>query len=208
MTPLDLAKLNALAYASPLGWTHYWVIDEVIVCHTVVDGQDVLVLPGSRTALDWMRDMNAMPVWHHNLGFVHAGFLMGLDDVYAEVKSVVKNPLITGHSLGGSRARILAGMFAYDAFPVDTLCVFGSPKPAFINLQRIITKSGMKHLSFRNRNDPVPTVPFTMDLIFQYCHTEDWVAVDAAPTPDDLEPLRDHHIGLYIQGLTALFPPV
>lgn len=198
---LILAQLSSDIYASPDVFDKYWVADDVIVGLKVVDGVNVIVLRGSLTAEDWLRDGCAVPVWHEKLGFVHAGFMQGMDDVFTEVcKALDEKPIeITGHSLGGSRARDLAALFTVNKIQVQQLCTFGSPKPAFINLARIIQKSGMAHFSYRNRNDVVPTLPHLLPF---WEHTEPYVALDAAPEVDNLEPLRDHSIALYIKALT------
>jgi hypothetical protein len=179
-----------------------WTYDNVVVGLAGIDDVDVLVLRGSAKAEDWMRDACAVPEWHPQLGFCHAGFLAGMDDVFAEVRTAVGAKVaITGHSLGGARARILAGLFACNGVPIDTLCVFGSPKPAFVNLARIVEKSGINHSSYRNRNDVVPTVPLTFAPVLDFVHTEQWTDLNAAPDAANLEPLRDHSIDLYVQGL-------
>ncbi len=203
ITPLLLAQLSAKIYDDATDWLHYLEIDGVIVGHAKDGDTDILVLRGSATAEDWLRDGNAIPAWHPDLGMVHTGFIVGMDAVFAQVQSLVGPKVaITGHSLGGARARILAAMFAYKKLPVEMLCVFGSPKPAFMNLARIISKSGMVHLSYRNRNDVVPTLPLTLPLLLDYEHTEQWTSVNAAPALDCLEPLRDHSSVLYVQALS------
>jgi|ERR1700679_1435859 len=212
-TDLDYANLCAKVYAVDAStdkfWTHYWCVEDVVCGHVLQDGIDYLVFRGSVTPEDWMRDMNAIPVWHPNIGFVHAGFFAGLDTLYPIVKAVISGGVtILGHSLGAARACDMSGLFAEDCSsnklpcPVKTLVTFGQPRPAFINLKRIIDKAGIVHRSYRNRNDPVPEVPFPFPLPF--IHTEDYISLDAAPSPTDLEPLRDHHIQLYIQGVTTL----
>ncbi len=180
-----------------------WTCDGVVIGLATINGADVLVLRGSVTAGDWLRDFAAVPVWHDKLGFVHAGFAVGMDDAFAEVRAAVgPRVVITGHSLGGARARILAALFAVHGIAVEQLCVFGCPKPAFVNLSRIIAKSGMQHDSYRNRNDVVPTVPLTLAPFLDFVHTEGWTVCDAAPTDTDLTPLRDHECALYIKALT------
>lgn len=205
-TPLQLATLSNAIYSSLAGFDMSWEQDGVVVGLVRAEETDVLVLRGSLTAEDWIRDAEALPVWHDKLGFVHAGFLAGMDAVFQEVATVVRpNIAVTGHSLGGARARILAAMFAVNGISVDMLCVFGSPKPAFVNLARVIQKSGMLHQSYRNRNDVVPMVPGMLPL---WQHTEDWISLDAAPDVGNLEPLRDHSCALYVAALTALAGPV
>jgi fermentation-respiration switch protein FrsA (DUF1100 family) len=203
ITPLQCAQQSARIYSDPTGWLHYWTFDDVVVGHVQVDGADVLALRGSVTIEDWMRDAAAIPVWHDKLGFVDAGFLAGMDDVFAEVRAAVGPKLtITGHSLGGARARILAGLFACAGIAVEQLTVFGSPKPAFANLARVIKKSGMLHASYRFFNDIVPTVPFTIAPCFDFVHTEDWIALAGHSGQSDLGPLRDHSVINYIDALS------
>jgi hypothetical protein len=200
-----LAGLCNDLYAGADGFVQVWTQDDVVVGLARVDGADVLVLRGSMTAEDWLRDFEAVPEWHPQLGYCHSGFLRGMDDVFASARAIVGPAVaITGHSLGGARARILAGLFAVNGLPVAQLCTFGAPKPAFVNLARIIQKSGMVHSSYRNRRDVVPTVPLTVWPFFEFVHSEDWTACDAAPEATNLEPLRDHSCALYVKALTTL----
>lgn len=197
VTRLMMAEACSNLYERDTGWDHYWAIDDVVVAHQHIDDTDLLVLRGSLTAGDWVRDALAVPVWHDQLGFVHAGFLKGMDEVFAEVRKVVgPKVVITGHSLGGARARILAALFAVDGLRSGVLHTFGSPKPGFMNLARIVQKSGWEHSSDRNRNDIVPTLA----MLPYWEHTEPWTPVNAAPAEDDLAPLRDHSMALYFQA--------
>lgn len=207
LSPLLMACASDEIYTAPSSvYDHYWEIGGVVLGHKVVDNTDLLVLRGSATAEDWVRDATAIPKWHPQLGFCHAGFLEGMDEVYAAVRQMVTKRLaISGHSLGGSRARILAALFAAYGFPCAggslQLCTFGAPKAGFINHARVIQKSGMEHASYRNRNDIVPILPFLIPL---WEHSEPWIHVDAAPADDDFEPLRDHSSALYVQALTPI----
>lgn len=202
VTPLALAQLSSKIYSSS-DFDNYWIIDDVVVGHNRVGDTDVLVLRGSLTAEDWLRDACAVPEWHQQLGFCHSGFLDGMDHVFEEVRALVgQRVAITGHSLGGARSRILAGLFAYNKIPVDNLTVFGSPKPAFINLARIIQKSGMAHSSYRFGRDIVPDVPLSIEPFLNFTHTESYATLDGHSDPDDFSPLRDHGIANYIAALT------
>lgn len=194
-TAYTLAQLCNLIYDQTEGWDDYWSLNDVVIARS----GNTLVLRGSVTTEDWLRDGDAVPIWHAQLGFVHRGFLTGMDEVYAEVKNKVQPGFaITGHSLGGARARILAALFAVNGMPPARVVTFGSPKPAFINLRRIFEKSPIEHISYRNRNDVVPMLPPLSDFV----HTESWTAVDAAPAINNLEPLRDHSMELYCKALT------
>jgi len=206
MTPLEICEYARGIYSPvPAGmFDKTFEVGCVVFGHAKVGDVDVLALRGSENADDWFHDLTFIPEWHRQLGFVHAGFLHDMDDVFAAVRGIVGSKvIITGHSLGGARARILAALFAYNGVPVDTVCVFGSPKPAFTNLARIIQKSSIKHLSFRNRNDIVPCMPLTIEPFLDFVHTEDWMPISAAPAETNLEPLRDHGIDLYAQGLAV-----
>lgn len=202
-----MAQASNNIYDSEIGYDHYWELNDVVVAHQRIEDEDLIILRGTKTAQDCMRDAEAIPVWHDKLGFCHSGFLLGMDEVFAEVRKVVnKKVRITGHSLGGARARILAALFVVNPSPCEgtslSVCTFGSPKPGFINLARIIQKSGMEHSSYRNRNDIVPMVPAILPL---WEHTEPWILLDASPDNDDFEPLRDHSSSLYVTGVEKLF---
>jgi len=199
-----LAVLSGQMYSDSTNWANFWEKDDVVAGHLQEDGFDIIVLRGSLTAEDWVRDATAIPVWHPELGHVHAGFMTGMEDVYSEISQVLKNKtIITGHSLGGARARLLAGLFAIRRPGIcSQVITFGSPKPAFVNLARIIEKSGMGHFSYRNRNDVVPTLPLSVFPFLDFVHTEQWLVLNESPENSNMEALRDHSISLYIKALS------
>lgn len=205
ISPIVLIGLCNDLYTNPEKLDKLYEFDG---CHAAIKhagDTDVIVLRGSLDAIDWMRDAEAFPIWDPRIGFVHSGFMAGMNDVLAAVAiDALPKLAITGHSLGGARARILAALLAYNTRPVTQCCVFGSPRPGFAGLTRILQKSGTPLASYRNCEDPVPLVPFMGGL---YCHPDKWTGLDAHSAPDDLEPLRDHHGARYLEGLTALYPP-
>lgn len=190
---VQLAQACQALYASiapaAAGGISYEVTGSTIVCR------------GSQSADDWLADFDAIPFWTP-LGFVHMGFWLGMPALFDAVKGI-PNPTITGHSLGGAHARVLAGLFCLAGLPVAELVTFASPRPAFPNLQRVIEKSGIVHRSYRFHNDPVPLVPFPLALM-PWTHTEEWIALDGTTEPENLDPLRDHSITNYIDMLTVL----
>lgn len=203
ITPLLLAQACADIYTAdpaPL-FTNVWNFSGTVAGHRKLDGVNVIAFRGSQSATDWIMDASALPVWEPRLGFVHGGFLVGVNDVFIAASLIDGPVVLTGHSLGAARARICAGLFAYYQRPALQCVVFGSPKPAFANLRRILEKSGTLMRSYRNSNDPIPLVPFGAGL---YEHTDEWIPLTVHAAPDDLEPLRDHKLALYMQGLTAL----
>lgn len=183
-------------------WHNYWEHEEVHVGHYRAGESDVLVFRGSAEPLDFIRDAEGWPVFHSQLGFLHAGFARHMDDVLAETREHLGDRVvITGHSLGGARARILAALRVVHGLPVDQVCTFGSPRPGFVNVSRIIQKSGMVHESYRNRHDPVPLVPGIMPL---WEHPEPWIELNEAPAVNAFDPLRDHSSQLYAAGLKKM----
>lgn len=200
-----LAQVCADAYAdAPSGFDHVWEFAGTHVAHRKLPNAEVVVFRGSLDAVDWMRDAEAIPLWDPRLGFVHGGFMVGLNDALVAVNLLSTPPgalVLTGHSLGGARARLLAALLAYSGTPAAQVTVFGSPRPGFANVRRVLEKSGTELASFRNRNDPVPLVPYAGGL---YEHTDQWVPLDAPSPPGNFGPLRDHHIARYQEGLAKL----
>ena len=91
---------------------------------------------------------------------LHEGFGASAKRVYAELKPLLKPEYkinVTGHSLGGATALVLAMFLDKDQFKVEQVVTFGQPKVtnvsgantiAHINLIRVVTP-----------NDLVPLVP-------------------------------------------------
>lgn len=188
-----LAQISALIYDQVEGWDNYWVIEDVVVARI----GNTIVFRGSATMDDWLHNADMVPQWHSTLGYCHRGFLAHLDVVFDIVKEHVQEGFqITGHSLGGARARLLGGLFIVNNKPPKSVVTFGAPKPAFVNLRRLYEKSTCDHVSFKNRNDIVVTLPHAFD----YVHTENYIEVNAAPAEDNFDALRDHSSLLYVKA--------
>lgn len=201
-----LAAACADSYDPNASWENEWDLNGTHLAHRKTGDVDLIVFRGSHNLNDWMNDFEAVPQWDDRLGFVHNGFMEGMNEALAAVLAIASpRVVVTGHSLGGARARILAALLAYSGRPVEKCTVFGSPRPAFANLARVLQKTKTPLASYRNRNDPVPLVPYLGGL---YQHPDAWVAVSCAPADDDVSPLRDHHIGLYLTALKAVPEPV
>lgn len=201
LTDGRLAEMCAASYDAEATWDQTWEFEGTHVTRRKAGDVDVIVFRGTACADDWIRDAEAFPVWDGRLGFVHKGFMVGMDEALAAVLATCSRVIVTGHSLGGARARILAALLAFHSRPVERCVVFGSPRPAFVNLARVLQKSKTPLASYRNRNDPVPLVPFFGGL---YQHPDAWKELSGAPDCDDFDPLRDHGMALY---LAALNPP-
>ena len=198
ISDLECAEFCQQIYTSANGWDHYWAMDDVVIGHKQLDGVDVIALRGSLTAEDWERDIYAYPRYTRQLGFIHSGFWIGMENALQEVQEVLTKPsVITGHSLGGARARILAGLLVVANKVPAKLCVFGSPKAGFSKHAKVIDDSGMEHISYRNANDPVPLLPAILPM---WRHTEQWKWL-MKPAPSGNFP-EDHKLQYYVEGLS------
>lgn len=205
IAPLACANLCAAIYQTDQGWGHYWARDQVVVAHKRLETGDVIILRGSQALIDWERDLAALPAHHELLGTLHAGFMAGMDDVYAEIQSVITGPLaITGHSLGAARAMILAGLFAANKRSAVQATVFGCPRPGGEQLRDILVMSGTKLASYRNERDVVTYVPFLPEI---FCHVIDPTQLHGGSVPGDVTIFREHSISQYLIGLEKLSAP-
>lgn len=164
----------------------------------------VLCPRGSKSPEEWLEDFMALPTWTR-LGMVHSGGWIGVEALYAEMKSLMlaaiaagKKVYLTGHSLGGGHAHLIAGLCVLDGIPVEVV-TFAAPRFAWINLRRLFEKSGIARRNYRFRNDPVTEVapiPYVLAMPLSL--------LDAPTDPQNLDPLRDHSITGYIAALEAL----
>jgi hypothetical protein len=210
MNIVDYASVCSQSYDTTPGgtakypWTGGIISNNITALVTLIAGDPVIVLPGSKTPIDWIRDVSALPVYDKQLGWCHDGFHQGMSGLFKSLVKYARDlPIsITGHSLGGARARILAGYFLASGYKVKNLITFGAPKPAYDQLKDIISKSGCTHLSYKNGSDIVPELPLTIPPVFNYVHTEDYILIDGGPPLHPLpNSIEDHHIELYIRGL-------
>lgn len=209
ITAIQAVEMAAEVYdAPPSAWDHYWDSDGVVLAHRVVGADHVLAFRGSVTAMDWARDAAAVPVVDREVGMVHGGFAAGLDGALAKAMAVITDgaPIsLTGHSLGGARARISAAKLMLRGLRVVSVHVFGSPKPGFGRIARIIGAGDCLHMSYRHGEDPVPSLP--PGGLWE--HTEPWKQLpDVTPSEDGLaevvDDLFDHRIDNYVKGISAM----
>ena len=213
ITDKDLAGLCGDIYTSPLAFDHLDLGDDDGVCWALkkLDGYDAIVFRGSVTFQDWIRDLRAAPI-PTRLGSVHAGFYDGMEKAWAEVRALHTQPLmITGHSLGAARAAILTGLASLDNTAPVVRVVFGEPKPAFLDLAKIIQYTpGRSYRNGNNRHhDQVTDAPISFPP-FQYVHPTPIITVTEAPTGDLFSRLGIfawHHIDLY-EAATPITPVI
>jgi len=154
--------------------------------------KDVIGVTGTEGDIqDIIRDIRAYPWYDKKLkSFCHRGFLTAARKVYAVTKDI-KHPTLTGHSLGGAVATILAGYFVQDNNYPKELVTFGAPRAGFATLTRVLQP--IKQTRYVNGNDAVPSVPWMLGL-YQHTSIEQPIG-----SKDSL--LTDHFIKDYIESL-------
>lgn len=218
VTDLDLINLNLAIYALPgataVIWDHYNPgTDAVGICWGVkrLDGIDCIVLRGSTTFEDWIRDFEhfALAENEPGLGRVHPGFYDGMPQTWGGIKPLVgPRTIVTGHSLGAARADVLCALMVLDGvFPLARV-VFGEPKPGMLDFADLVSSiPGRSYVnSGPHGHDLVTDVPFTFP-------PEEYVRPAPLTPASDPPPLRDawgpfawHHARLYAGAVAKVSP--
>jgi triacylglycerol lipase len=107
------------------------------------------------------QDTDMHMVENPNLGIVvHKGFNEDTDNLYAEAKPFLKknySTSITGHSLGGAIAVILALRLEKDGYDIDKVVTFGQPK--FTNVEGVKIYDDLPLHRVVHHLDIVPMLP-------------------------------------------------
>jgi len=156
---------------------------DICVLAATSDHYHILAFRGTKVPQDWMTDLACSKVGFENifpgtpaLGDIHAGFgsclapaLMTIQRILTR-RSMSKPLLISGHSLGGALAALVAVYFAV-ARPkvkvpeVRRIYTFGQPR---IGVEKFCTTYGRfvlgKLVRFVNNRDLVPRVPLRSQM--------------------------------------------
>ncbi len=172
--------------------------DAVTVGRSAANGMMCITFAGSESGLDWLRDFEAVPFNHPQLGTIHAGFWQGMEAAFEALRPQLSGQLaIQGHSLGCAHAAILAGLCAVNGIPVAQLTLFAPPRPGYSKLRAIVQRRTGKVLAYRNGPDPVPEVPVTLPG-FPWRPVADLIHLEESPGGiEALDPARWHSISLY-----------
>jgi hypothetical protein len=210
---LLLAQACVDSYDVSAAWDQSWDIEGVRVTlrHvgiTELGVVDIIAFRGSDNNEDWLRDFRGWPQHHPVLGWCHEGFLEGMDSVHAEVAAALElrsHYVVTGHSLGAARALIFAAMMTAAGKPPAQVETFGTPRPGFQQLSKILMSAPYMPHCWKNGHDPVTDVPFLIcpdgDGYQRPVLQDHFVA---EPPPGALLPFAYHHMLLYFAGLAAL----
>jgi hypothetical protein len=217
VTDLQIAQMLQQLYQGGEGFDHYEPgSGDSGICWALkrTPEADVILLRGSATFQDWVRDLIALatPFSHEAFGPVHPGFEMGMERAWQEIQfQTVKNPsndverpaIVAGHSLGAGRAAILTALMIERRCPPIRRVCFGEPKPGFQQLADYI--KGVPAASYRNagggQHDLITSVPLSFPPE-EYVHAAPLTDVFGAPQPDDKwGPFCMHHMELYVKAL-------
>ena len=167
------------------------------------------MLRGSQTFIDWWRDFDAWadPFHKLQLGHVHPGFLIGMEQVWTEAKPLIGTKVVVcGHSLGASRADILCGLMVLDGHAPIARIAIAEPKPGFADFAAII--AAVPSVAFCNGDDDGHDLITDSPLSFppeEYVHPTALTRVKSSPPPNDkLGIFAYHHWYLYAAAIQAM----
>lgn len=189
-------------------WDYFDLGEDDGVCWALkrLSGYDAIVLRGSITAEDWIRDFRAAAL-PSRIGWVHDGFYAGMEHMWHDARSLLKQPVIvTGHSLGAARASILTALMVSDGEPPAERVVFGEPRPGLESHAAITRKvTGRSYCNgYAGHSDTVCSVPFSLPGL-EFTRATPLIPVSAPPLPNDNWGLfAFHHIELYEAATSAL----
>lgn len=188
--------------------------------------RQVVTVRGSANQQNMNEDMDTHEAFDRALGVrVHRGFDRVAVALYADMRPHLESGYatwLTGHSLGGAVAAVLAGYMLRDGHDLDGIVTFGQPK--FTNLDGVRAYRGVPMLRIVYQNDVVPMLPSaTADPKHgAYAHAGPEVIVLQGPyysyldahdatrlSVKELEThlgtasLPDHHMHYYVTGVQA-----
>ena len=201
MTPYQAVLFAAAIYdpIKPGVFDQIFRIGDWIVGHAIDrDGNPVFAIAGSERREDFEADADFLPADAGPLGMVHAGFYRAAPQVLAALRPLMCGKFaITGHSLGASRAAILAGLCAVNHIPVAGLYMFEPARPGYIDLATEVRAHVPTIVATRNARDFVPDLP--PDFPFPYRHIVELVDLDHPA--DSVDPAQDHMLDAVMAGV-------
>lgn len=162
-----------------------------------------VIFRGSHSVTDWLRNvqLEQEPIdGFPQLGAVHKGFAEGMVEAVRRALRIIGGSrwIVAGHSLGGARADIAAGIAKALGEPPIYRVTCAPAKAGSETLR--LWNSTIGGVAFRNRADIVPLLPVGA----KWCQPIALTQIDGG-NPLPLEgPIGDHSIIGYGRGYTAL----
>lgn len=175
---LSLALASKLAYESDqsvnstcLGSARSWGFDSCefidvddTQCFVALSPEIALVsFRGTESRGDWLRNIN-VPGRTRNYGVAHRGFLGAFQVIESQLRSALSGStgrklILTGHSLGGALATVMAAEW-HDFMPASLIATFGQPAVGSGAFRMFFLQNyAKKFFRFVNDDDIVPRVP-------------------------------------------------
>ena len=187
VTDASFARLAAAAYgpeSSDTGSAHALRAGNVVAFRGTV--------PDSLA--DWLRDFDVLPVNDPDIGWAHQGFLEGAESA---LQFVGADPVaLTGHSLGGALAVVVAAKLIARGVQVTSVVTFGAPHAVGYRARTLLSGSTTQVRQYRRGLDIVPCVPWEPGLL---AHVAPLTHI-GRPSGN---PLEDHAIARYCTDLEA-----
>lgn len=206
MTPYQAVLFAAAIYdpIRPGVFTNVIRIGDWIVGTGIAnDGHPVFAVAGTERPEDFAADADFVPTRAGELGMVHAGFYRDALQVFAQLQPLMKGEFsISGHSLGASRAAILAGLCAINDIPVAGLFMFEPARPGYDELSTLVRGYIPSIIATRNARDFVPDL--APSFPFPYQHITDLTNLNHPSTSED--PVEDHLLGAVVPGVLKMWP--
>ena len=177
---------------------HTWRAGDVHALFTVRRGLRVIAVRGTTAdPADWVRDLEIVPRWSSHLGFCHRGFLDGAEELRRRSPLADQDfagAVLTGHSMGGAIAILLAAVLITENICPRAVVTFGAPRCGSWKLRRTLWRVPLR--LYRNGDDPVPAVPWLPGL---YLHPRALMPIGEPA----LDPLADHAIAAYRRAFAS-----
>lgn len=182
-------------------------------------GVRIVSVRGSSEMSDWSSNSNdtTRPVWSLGIeGWIHRGYADQVESAVSNVKRALDRGndeapvIVTGHSLGGAVASVLATKLAKDGYPIGRLVTFAAPRAGDETFARAAKKAlGKRAIRVVRPDDYIPRISPTSAnaelgaRIFKPEGPEALVALDAAK----FRQAKYDHFGRYftLDGKTGAF---
>lgn len=135
-------------------------------CIKTLDHEYIIGFRGTDDLESALLDIKTWQTQSETVGDVHYGFKKYLDDIYApiikwlesySVREQKKKIIVTGHSLGGAAATIMAARLKHNGYEHVELYTYGSPR---VGDKTFVSQfEGMPVHRFVNNNDIVCRIP-------------------------------------------------
>ena len=161
---LPVDRVRALTESNGFALTHHHTIADIQITYFLATNEltetQVISVRGTSNVENAMVDISLKLLVDPNTGIaLHQGFAYAARQVYTELKPLLKADYqieLTGHSLGGAVAVILAMYLDSDHFNIEQVVTFGQPK-----VTNVSGAEKLKHIDLIRVVTPDDLVPLT-----------------------------------------------